>query len=400
VAAQRASLVAQLEYALKRDFSGVLQRLQTQQDDAKNDAAALDKQEVLLLSKEEELRTAMRALNDKVASVKQEREKANQLVKNKLSARANVTEERESFAKKLASEEILIERARSQLHEVLQKAQVEEIALPTLDIDTESDQGVDEELRWGGDSQNKSQGTKKRQRGSDRGGNGSDDTSNGGSKTTSDSTHFSQSDNRAVVADRNKAAKVDLSSMRKLKSLSKQELAVYEATQLQRIAALVAELETMQPNMHALERFENVTEKLKECEAELAEHNFKTGEISERFQDVNSNRTRLFKECFDHVSNVLGVIYKDLTKSTKHPAGGNAYLTLEDSNTPFVGGTRFTAMPPMKRFRDMADLSGGEKTMAALALLFSIHSYRQAPFFVLDEVDAALDNVNVKKVSF
>lgn len=47
---------------------------------------------------------------------------------------------------------------------------------------------------------------------------------------------------------------------------------------------------------------------------------------------------------------------------------------------------------------DMEQLSGGEKTMAALALLFSIHSYRQAPFFVLDEVDAALDNVNVKKI--
>lgn len=52
----------------------------------------------------------------------------------------------------------------------------------------------------------------------------------------------------------------------------------------------------------------------------------------------------------------------------------------------------------MKRFRDMEQLSGGEKTIAALALLFSIHNYRQAPFFVLDEVDAALDNVNVRKV--
>jgi len=43
-------------------------------------------------------------------------------------------------------------------------------------------------------------------------------------------------------------------------------------------------------------------------------------------------------------------------------------------------------------------VSGGEKTVAALALLFAIHSYRPAPFFVMDEVDAALDNVNVRKV--
>ena len=56
-------------------------------------------------------------------------------------------------------------------------------------------------------------------------------------------------------------------------------------------------------------------------------------------------------------------------------------------------------MPPMKRFRDMEQLSGGEKTMAALALLFAIHSYQPSPFFVLDEVDAALDNTNVAKIA-
>jgi structural maintenance of chromosome 1 len=53
----------------------------------------------------------------------------------------------------------------------------------------------------------------------------------------------------------------------------------------------------------------------------------------------------------------------------------------------------------MKRFRDMEQLSGGEKTIAALALLFAIHSYHPSPFFVLDEVDAALDNANVAKVA-
>jgi structural maintenance of chromosome 1 len=56
-------------------------------------------------------------------------------------------------------------------------------------------------------------------------------------------------------------------------------------------------------------------------------------------------------------------------------------------------------MPPMKRFRDMDQLSGGEKTIAALALLFAIHSFHPSPFFVLDEVDAALDNANVGKVA-
>jgi len=114
--------------------------------------------------------------------------------------------------------------------------------------------------------------------------------------------------------------------------------------------------------------------------------------------------------------------------------GGVAYLSLEDSEVsdqkdsfwhlssyvpcqePYVGGIKYHAMPPMKRFRDMEQLSGGEKTVAALALLFAIHrfvsiprnilvilteiySYQPAPFFVLDEVDAALDNTNVAKIA-
>ena len=47
----------------------------------------------------------------------------------------------------------------------------------------------------------------------------------------------------------------------------------------------------------------------------------------------------------------------------------------------------------------MSNLSGGEKTIAALALLFAIHSFQPAPFFVLDEIDAALDNTNIGKVA-
>lgn len=78
--------------------------------------------------------------------------------------------------------------------------------------------------------------------------------------------------------------------------------------------------------------------------------------------------------------------------------GGQAYLDEEDAEEPYNSGIKYHAMPPLKRFRDMEHLSGGEKTMAALALLFAVHSYQPSPFFVLDEVDAALDNANVGKL--
>ena len=70
-------------------------------------------------------------------------------------------------------------------------------------------------------------------------------------------------------------------------------------------------------------------------------------------------------------------------------------MRLEKTEEPYLSGINYHAMPPMKRFREMEQLSSGERTVAALALLFAIHTYRLSPFFILAEVDAALDNVNV-----
>jgi structural maintenance of chromosome 1 len=72
---------------------------------------------------------------------------------------------------------------------------------------------------------------------------------------------------------------------------------------------------------------------------------------------------------------------------------------VELAEEPYLGGTRYHATPPMKRFMAMEQLSGGERTMAAMALLFAINAYSPTPFFVLDEVDAALDIGNVQKLA-
>ena len=104
-------------------------------------------------------------------------------------------------------------------------------------------------------------------------------------------------------------------------------------------------------------------------------------------------------KAFHHVSKVIDDIYKDLTQVEGVPLGGTAYLSLEDPNEPYLHGIKFNAMPPAKRFRDMDQLSGGERTVAALALLFAIQSYRPSPFFVMDEIDAALDFRNVSIVA-
>jgi len=165
------------------------------------------------------------------------------------------------------------------------------------------------------------------------------------------------------------------------------------------INKLNGEIERMAPNMKAIERLDDVEAKLADTEKEADKARKDSKTARDQFSDVRRRRCEMFNKAYTHISDHIDQVYKDLTKGKASPMGGVAYLSLEDSEEPYAGGIKYHAMPPMKRFRDMEQLSGGEKTVAALALLFAIHSYQPAPFFVLDEVDAALDNTNVAKIA-
>ncbi|XP_078182558.1 structural maintenance of chromosomes protein 1-like [Carex rostrata] len=167
----------------------------------------------------------------------------------------------------------------------------------------------------------------------------------------------------------------------------------------QKMESLVAEINRTAPNLKALDQYEVLLKKEEEVSKKYEEARKEEKDISDKFNSIRQRRYELFNEAFKHISENIDRIYKQLTKSNTHPLGGTAYLNLENEDEPYLYGIKYTAMPPTKRFRDMDQLSGGEKTVAALALLFSIHSFRPSPFFILDEVDAALDNLNVAKVA-
>ncbi|KAK4177484.1 putative structural maintenance of chromosomes protein [Triangularia setosa] len=167
----------------------------------------------------------------------------------------------------------------------------------------------------------------------------------------------------------------------------------------ERISSLTAELEKLNPNMRAMERLESVKTRLQSTDKDWEDSKTALKEARDAFSRVKQQRFELFNKAFSHIQEQITHVYKDLTRSDAYPLGGQAYLDIEeDTETPYLSGIKYHAMPPLKRFRDMEHLSGGEKTMAALALLFAIHSYQPSPFFVLDEVDAALDNANVEKI--
>ncbi|KAJ3371551.1 Structural maintenance of chromosomes protein 1 [Allomyces arbusculus] len=166
-----------------------------------------------------------------------------------------------------------------------------------------------------------------------------------------------------------------------------------------RIHQLTGDMDRIAPNMRALEKLAGVTAKCAETDKEFEKARRDARLAKDRFLSVRQERYTRFMDAFAHISGCIDAIYKELTRSRNFPLGGTAYLSLESEDEPYAEGVKYHAMPPMKRFRDMEQLSGGEKTVAALALLFAIHSYRPSPFFVLDEVDAALDNANVAKVA-
>lgn len=167
----------------------------------------------------------------------------------------------------------------------------------------------------------------------------------------------------------------------------------------EKISSLTTELEKLNPNMRAIERLESVKSRLESTEQDFEDSRATLKAAREAFAHVKDKRFDLFSRAFTHIQEQITHVYKELTRSDAYPLGGQAYLDIEeDTETPYLSGIKYHAMPPLKRFRDMEHLSGGEKTMAALALLFAIHSYQPSPFFVLDEVDAALDNANVEKI--
>ncbi|EEB06777.1 mitotic cohesin complex subunit Psm1 [Schizosaccharomyces japonicus yFS275] len=166
-----------------------------------------------------------------------------------------------------------------------------------------------------------------------------------------------------------------------------------------KIKELAQEIEQMSPNMKANDRLVSTEQRLDELDDLFNQARQAAKETKEKFNTVKKLRLEKFLTAFNHISEQIDPIYKELTKSKAFPMGGTAYLTLDDTDEPYLGGVKFHAMPPMKRFRDMEQLSGGEKTIAAMALLFAIHSFQPSPFFVLDEVDAALDQANVTHIA-
>lgn len=159
---------------------------------------------------------------------------------------------------------------------------------------------------------------------------------------------------------------------------------------IQRLSRRMDELGAV--NMRAIEDFDAVSEREKELKDKISTLTHERQEIINRMNGYEQLKKEAFMTTYDNINSNFKELYHKLS-------GGEGSLILENQANPFAGGLDIEAKPGDKPKVKLKGLSGGEKSVAALALVFAIQKYMPAPFYALDEVDSALDPLNIDKLA-
>ncbi len=145
-------------------------------------------------------------------------------------------------------------------------------------------------------------------------------------------------------------------------------------------------------NLDAIQEFEELEERHNFLETQHGDLVKSKDELMQVIAKINDTTEQMFKETFIAVRDNFRNNFKEL-----FGAGGQADLVLQDENDVLECGIEIIAKPPGKKLQSITLLSGGERSMTAVALLFSIFMVKPSPFCVLDELDAPLDESNIKR---
>ena len=142
-------------------------------------------------------------------------------------------------------------------------------------------------------------------------------------------------------------------------------------------------------NMDSIEEYKNVKDRYDFMSEQKLDLENTIEKLQKMIVDITSTMKTQFKEKFEIINKNFGEVFVDLF------GGGKAEIALEDENNVLECGININVQPPGKKLQNMLLLSGGERAFTAIALLFAILKMTPAPFCVLDEIEAALDDVNV-----
>lgn len=172
----------------------------------------------------------------------------------------------------------------------------------------------------------------------------------------------------------------------KLADVSIQEIANYKVI----IKTLKNKIEQLgNVNLNAIEEYNEVAERYNFYKNEIDDLLEAQDKLQHTIAEIDKEVSERFIKTFNEVANNFSKIYKMLFN------GGEATMTLENPKDILNTGIIVEASPPGKKLQNLSLLSGGEKSLTAIALLFAILEIKASPFVILDEVEAALDEVNV-----
>lgn len=146
-------------------------------------------------------------------------------------------------------------------------------------------------------------------------------------------------------------------------------------------------------NLRAIEDYDEKKARYDTLTTDVEKLNSQIKDLSELTASLTSTKKGLFMEVYDGVNANFKAIFAELS------GGGEAYMSLEDEEDPFSGGLMINAKPKNGKLLRLEALSGGEKSLTALAFIFAIQEHQPSPFYVLDEVDMFLDSVNSEMVA-
>ncbi|KAJ8675162.1 hypothetical protein QAD02_010948 [Eretmocerus hayati] len=154
------------------------------------------------------------------------------------------------------------------------------------------------------------------------------------------------------------------------------------------------ELQGIKFDPKAEERLRAIGLKRRESQNDFNQRIEKCSVIKRDFDNIKALRCKQFNDFFEGVSKNISSIFKNLYNDDS----AEAHIHLKNPEEPYLDGIQYTCQIPRKRCVPMESLSGGEKTMASLAMLLSLFRVKPAPFLIFDEIDAALDNRSIKRI--
>ena len=160
----------------------------------------------------------------------------------------------------------------------------------------------------------------------------------------------------------------------------------------QQVAEMQSKLDAMGPvNVEAINEFEELEERYKFLSQQYEDLIKAKDQLLQVITKINVTTKQLFQETFEKVRENFQTMYAELF------GGGKANLILLDETDPLESGIEIVAKPPGKQLQSITLLSGGERALTAIALLFAIYAVKPSPFCVLDELDAPLDESNINR---